>query len=174
MPLKAEQDKPFENADHSVDKPPKKIGKQKGRYARLQAARVAFSKIRHDREMWEQAGVGPGDAYLALWSHLIELRNQWHSQQGEENKRYFAERYCDVLIKLLPYERPRLAVVKVKSEHEQQHIPPEEMARALAKALTPEELELLDKVALKLVAPAQIDGKAEPVPEPPKPGKKRS
>jgi hypothetical protein len=99
-----------------------------------------------------------------LWSHLIELRNQWHSQQSEEAKRYFAERYSDLLLKILPYERPRLAVVRVKSEREQEHIPPEEMARALAKILTPQELELLDKIALKLVAPSPetIDAKAEP------------
>jgi hypothetical protein len=144
------------------------------KHAKLHAARAAFTRVRKDREMFEAAGIGPGDSYLALWSHLIEMRNSWHHATSQERKDFYLQRYEDVLIKLLPYERPRLAVVKVKSEHEQQHIPPEEMARALAKALTPEELELLDKVALKLVAPAQIDGKAEPVPEPPKPGKKRS
>jgi hypothetical protein len=167
MPLKAEQDKPFENVDHSADKPPKKIGKQKGKYARLQAARVAFSKIRHDREMWEQAGVGPGDAYLAMWSHLIELRNQWHSQQTDEGKRYYSERYIEVLKALLPFERPRLAVVRVKSDVDRQVIDPETMARQLAKTLTPQELELLDKIAIKMVAaPEVVEAKAEPVPEP--------
>jgi hypothetical protein len=164
MPLKAERDKPFENADHSVDKPPKKIGKQKGRYARLQAARVAFTRIRHDRELWEQAGVGPGDSYLALWSHLIELRNQWHSQQSQERKDYFSERYVEVLKALLPYERPRMAVVRMKTDAENQHINPETMARSLSKMLTEEELALLDRISLKLVAPAQIE--AQPAPEP--------
>ena len=127
--------------------------------------------------MFEAAGIGPGDAYLALWSHAIEVRNKWHSQQEEEGKRYYSMRYADVLGKLLPYERPRLAVVKVKTDADVVR-EPEEMARALAKALTPEELELLDKVALKLVsAPSTIDGKAEPVPTPPpkrgKPSKPR-
>jgi hypothetical protein len=135
---------------------------------RLHAARAAFTKVRKDRELYEAAGIGPGDAYAALWSHVIEIRNQWQSQQHEEGKRYYSLRYADVLSKLLPYERPRLQVVKVKTEGDQLR-EPEEMARALAKALTPEELELLDKVALKLVsAPAQIDGKAEPEPVRPK------
>jgi hypothetical protein len=178
MPLKPGQDNSFEIPDVSPIEPAAKVGKQKRKYARLQAARVAFHKIKADRELWEQAGIGPGDSYLALWSHLIELRNQWHSQQNDEGKRYYSERYVEVLTKLLPYERPRLAVVKVRSEAENQHIPPEEMARALAKSLTEEELALLDKVALKLVAPAQIDGKAEPTEyvstAPPKPGKRRS
>jgi hypothetical protein len=128
----------------------------------LQAARVAFNRVKHDRELWEQAGVGPGDAYLALWSHLIELRNQWHSQQKEERRDYFAERYAEVLRWLLPYERPRLAVVKVDPDAKAK-IAPEEMARALAKSLTPQELELLDRVALKLVSsPSTIDAQAEP------------
>jgi hypothetical protein len=134
--------------------------------ARLHAARAAFDRVRKDRELFEAAGIGPGDAYLALWSHLIELRNQWHSQQKDERKDYYAERYCEVLTKLLPYERPRLAVVKVRSDVDGQQIPPEEMARTLAKTLTEEELRVLDKVAMKLVAPAQIEAKPEPAPDP--------
>jgi hypothetical protein len=79
-----------------------------------------------------------------------------------------------VLKWLLPYERPRLQVVKVKSDHDQAHIAPEEMGKSLAKALTPEELELLDKVALKLVsAPNTIEAKAVPAEPVPDPFKKR-
>jgi hypothetical protein len=129
---------------------------------RLHAARAAFAKVRHDRELFEAAGIGPGDSYLALWSHLIELRNQWHNNHAEADRRYYAERYAEVLRWLLPYERPKLQVVKVKTEPGTPQLAPEEMARSLAKALTPEELELLDKVALKLVAPPAIEGKAEP------------
>jgi hypothetical protein len=73
----------------------------------------------------------------------------------------------------LPYERPRLQVVKVRTDHDQQQIAPEEMAKALAKALTPEELELLDKVALKLVSAATIDAKAAPAAEPTPPKRGR-
>jgi hypothetical protein len=68
------------------------------------------------------------------------------------------------------YERPRLQVVKVRTDSDQVR-EPEEMAKALAKALTPEELELLDKVALKLVSAPTIDGKAEPEPAPRKRGR---
>jgi hypothetical protein len=131
---------------------------------RLHAARVAFSRVRHDRELFEAAGIGPGDSYLALWSHLIELRNQWHVAQSPDRRDVFRREYVDVLKAILPYERPRLQVVKVRTDSDQVR-EPEEMAKALAKALTPEELELLDKVALKLVsAPATIDAKPE---EPP-------
>jgi hypothetical protein len=134
---------------------------------RLHAARAAFTRIRKDRELFEAAGIGPGDAYLALWSHLIEVRNEWHYEKDRKRKDFLAHRYSEVLRWLLPYERPRLQVVKVKTDQDQQR-EPEEMAKALAKALTPEELELLDKVALKLVAaPAQIEAKATPQ-EPPK------
>jgi hypothetical protein len=101
------------------------------------------------------------------------MRNMFVGAKTQERKDFYLQRYEDVLIKLLPYERPRLQVVRVKSDADNEHIPPEEMARSLAKALSPEELEILDKIALKLVAPTTIDGKAEP-PEPPKPGKRRS
>ena len=139
----------------------------------LHAARAAFVKIRKDRELWEQAGIGPGDAYLALWSHAIEVRNTWQRQKEEEGKRYYSMRYADILGKLLPYERPRLQVVKVKTDADTVR-EPEEMANARAKALTPEELELLDKVALKLVsAPAQIEGKATQPESPPGEQRKR-
>jgi hypothetical protein len=131
--------------------------------ARLHAARVAFTKVRKDRELFEAAGIGPGDSYVALWSFLIEARNSWQGAKVQERKDYWQRQYVEVLGKLLPYERPRLQVVKVKTDSDQVR-EPEEMARALAKALTPEELELLDKVALKLVsAPATLEAKAEPV-----------
>jgi hypothetical protein len=134
--------------------------------ARLHAARAAFSKVRKDRELWEAAGIGPGDSYVALWSFLIEARNSWQGAKVQERKDYWQRQYVEVLGKLLPYERPRLQVVKVKTDQDQVR-EPEEMAKALAKALTPEELELLDKVALKLVsAPATIDGKVEEPPPP--------
>jgi hypothetical protein len=141
---------------------------------RLHAARAAFTKVRHDRELFEAAGIGPGDSYLALWSHLIEMRNMWHGAKSQDRKDFYLMRYSETLRWLLPYERPRLAVVKVKSDADNRHMDPETMARALAKSLTPEELELLDRVALKLVsAPGTIDAKAEPAaPEPP-PGKRR-
>jgi hypothetical protein len=136
--------------------------------APLHAARAAFAKVRKDRELFEAAGIGPGDSYLGLWSLLIELRNSWHHANSQERKDHFRREYTDVLKALLPYERPRLQVVKVKTDHEAERIAPEEMAKSLAKALTPEELELLDKVALKLVsAPSTIDAKAESAPEPP-------
>jgi hypothetical protein len=141
---------------------------------RLHAARAAFSKVRKDRELYEAAGIGPGDSYLALWSHLIEMRNHWHYAKSQDRKDYYLERYTETLRWLLPYERPRLQVVKVKSDAEHQHVDPEEMARALAKALTPEELELLDRVALKMVsAPGTIDAQAGPVAPEPEPLKAR-
>jgi hypothetical protein len=40
---------------------------------RLHAARAAFARVRKDRELFEAAGIGPGDAYLALWSHLLRI-----------------------------------------------------------------------------------------------------
>jgi hypothetical protein len=145
-------------------------------HARLHAARAAFAKVRKDRELFEAAGIGPGDSYLGLWSLLIELRNNWHHATSLERKDVFRREYTDVLKALLPYERPRLQVVKVKTDQDAVR-EPEEMAKALAKALTPEELELLDKVALKLVsAPATIDAKVEPTierQEPVKRGRKR-
>jgi hypothetical protein len=104
--------------------------------ARLHAARAAFSKVRKDREMWEAAGIGPGDSYLALWSFLIEMRNSWQGAKVQERKDYFQRQYVDVLKALLPYERPRLQVVKVKTDQDAVR-EPEEMAKALAKALTP-------------------------------------
>jgi hypothetical protein len=132
---------------------------QKGR---LHAARAAFTQVRKDRELFERAGIGPGDSYVALWSMLIEMRNYWTGAKTQERRDYYQQQYVGVLKALLPYERPRLQVVKVKTDGDQ-HREPEEMARALAKALTPEELELLDKVVLKLVsAPATIDAKVEP------------
>jgi hypothetical protein len=139
------------------------MGLNRSKYADLRAARVAFTRVEKDRALFERAGIGPGDAYLALWSHLIELRNQWHSQKSEERKDYFSERYAEVLRWILPYERPRLQVVRVKSEHEAQVIPPEEMARSLSKILTEQELELLDRISIKLAAPAPtIDAEVEP------------
>jgi hypothetical protein len=136
------------------------------KHNRLHAARVAFTKVQKDREMFEAAGIGPGDSYLALWSHLIEMRNMWNFAKSQERKDYYQRQYTETLRALLPYERPRLQVVKVKTDHDAAHVDPEEMARSLAKALTPEELELLDKVALKLVsAPTTIDAKVEPGPE---------
>jgi hypothetical protein len=126
--------------------------------SRLRAARVAFAQVRHDRELFASAGIGPGDAYMALWSFLIETRNSWQGAKEPERKDIFRREYVEVLKAIL---RPRLQVVKVRTDSDTVR-EPEEMAKALAKALTPEELELLDKVALKLVsAPDTIDGKAE-------------
>ena len=72
--------------------------------ARLHAARAAFSKIRKDRELWEAAGIGPGDAYLALWSHLIEMRNYWQGAKTQERRDFYLMRYTETLKWLLPYE----------------------------------------------------------------------
>jgi hypothetical protein len=99
---------------------------------RLHAARVAFAKVRHDRELFEAAGIGPGDAYMALWSHLIELRNSWQSTKTPETRGIYRREYVDVLKALLPYERPRLQVVKVKTDQDAIR-EPEEMAKALAR-----------------------------------------
>jgi hypothetical protein len=172
MGLKIRQDDIVETPDNSENVSSAKPKKENPKYAKLHAARTAFTKVRKDAELWTAAGLGPGDSYLALWSHLIELRNQWHSQKSEGDKRYYAERYSEVLRWLLPFERPRLQVVRVDPDAKQR-IAPEEMARALAKSLTPEELELLDRVALKLVAPpSEIEATAEPVDQTP-PGRKR-
>jgi hypothetical protein len=101
------------------------------------------------------------------------MRNYWHGAKTQERKDYYQQQYTGVLKALLPYERPRVQVVKVKSDADNQHIPPEEMARSLAKMLTEEELALLDKISLKLVAPTTIDAQAAPVDTTAKPGKRR-
>jgi hypothetical protein len=74
---------------------------------------------------------------MALWSHLIEMRNSWQNSHEPDRRDIYRREYVDVLKSILPYERPRLQVVKVKTDSDQVR-EPEEMAKALAKALTPD------------------------------------
>jgi hypothetical protein len=70
------------------------------------------------REAIEASGYGPGDAYIALWDAIVDIRK---AQDDPGNNRprhdYLRDRLIQTLAIILPYERPRLAVVQVKEDH---------------------------------------------------------
>ena len=96
------------------------------------AAREAVKNLEPaHREAIEASGYGPGDAYIALWDAIVEIRQ---SQQAiaqkltsdalkpgtrvllERQRDYFRDRFIQTLAVILPYERPKLAMVQFKGE----------------------------------------------------------
>jgi hypothetical protein len=118
----------------------------------LAAARNAFRQHKADRERYEAAGLGPGDAYRGLWAILHDYRDQMLKTRSEKRRDYLMAQMANTLYRILPFERPRLQTVKLQSDPDAPIRSPEEMAEIMAKALTHDELIFLDKVALKLVA----------------------
>jgi hypothetical protein len=125
----------------------------------LAAARKAFRQHKADRERYEAAGLGPGDAYRGLWAILHDYRNEMLKARSEKRRDYLMAQVANTLYRILPFERPRLQTVKFQGDPDAQIRDPQELAETMAKVLTQEELELLDKVALKLVSgPDAPDG----------------
>jgi hypothetical protein len=94
--------------------------------------RIARETVRQMRPEYREAieeavGYGPGDAYIALWDELAELKRDRRSSarsltqptlEGEARasvqKRadYLRETFISTVISILPFERPRLANLK--------------------------------------------------------------
>jgi hypothetical protein len=80
------------------------------------------------------------------------MKERLAAAKSEEDRRYFQREMALTLHRLMPYERPKLTTVKLQGDPAAPVVPPEVLAERLAKTLSIAELELLDKVALKLVA----------------------
>jgi hypothetical protein len=125
----------------------------------LAAARNAFRQHKADRERYEAAGLGPGDAYRGLWGILHDYREEMLKTRSEKRRDYLMAQVATTLYRILPFERPRLQTVKLQGDPDAPIMDPDQLAETMAKTLTLDELELLDKVALKLVTgPAAPNG----------------
>jgi hypothetical protein len=125
---------------------------RKGIPNNLTAARKAFTQLKHDRERYEAAGLGPGDSYRGLWAMLHEWREELKHAQGEEKRNYYRTQVTNVLVKILPFERPRLMAAALSTDPNAPLMDMTQLAQMMAKALTNEEMATLDVIALKLVA----------------------
>jgi hypothetical protein len=79
----------------------------------------------------QASGYGPGDAYIGLWDELAELKNDQRQISKrltkpalkQATKTFLAARYdelrdkaIEVFTSILPYERPKLAMVKYEGD----------------------------------------------------------
>jgi hypothetical protein len=122
--------------------------------------------MKSERSRFEKAGIEPGEAYRGLWLHLLDVKDRISHAKNDEDKKYWLREYSLTLHRILPYERPRLTAVKVSGDPDAPVMSPEMVAETLAKTLSIAELELLDKVALKLVAGPVVDIDATSSPGP--------
>lgn len=118
---------------------------------RRSEARHAFKDHQADRERYERKGLGPGEAYRGMWAYLHEMLDHLNATQDEKRKDYFRREYITTLKAILPYERPRLQTIQLQGDPDRPVLSTEQMADAIAKLLTPDEISILDRVALKLV-----------------------
>jgi hypothetical protein len=134
---------------------------------RRPSAKEAFRKLKQDRERYEQAGLGPGDAYRGMWAYLHDSLAALRQAKTEERRDYFRREYATTLYRLLPFERPRLQTVKLQGDPDRPVMNQEQMAEVVAKMLTQEEIAILDKVAAGhaiIGAEASRRGGTEPPP----------
>jgi hypothetical protein len=133
--------KPVSKRLHSSEKP---ATNNDASFARQTAGATARSQS-------SDGGPRAGGAYHLLWHLVNETRREIRLARLEyplDQLRIdrLMETLAWLLVVLLPYERPKLKPVAAPS---QPHLAPEEMVEKLAE-LSAEELELLDKVALKI------------------------
>jgi hypothetical protein len=77
------------------------------------------------REAIEASGYGPGDAYIAMWDAIVGIRNEQaflptlklNDRAKAARGDYLRERLVMALSIILPYERPKLAVIQFKDDH---------------------------------------------------------
>jgi hypothetical protein len=55
----------------------------------LAAARKAFRQHTADRERYEAAGLGPGDAYRGMWAYLHDSLDRMKEAADESTKRFY-------------------------------------------------------------------------------------
>jgi hypothetical protein len=92
-------------------------------------ARETLRQMRpeHREAIEEAVGYGPGDAYIAFWDELAELKRDRRSAARsltqptlkdeartslQKRADYLQETFISTLISILPFERPRLANLK--------------------------------------------------------------
>lgn len=95
-------------------------------------AREAVKNLAPDhREAIEATGYGPGDAYIALWDEVVGLKHDQQtvrkkltsvalkpamSQSLRKHGDYLRNKLIDTFIAILPYERPKLAMIKFQPD----------------------------------------------------------
>jgi hypothetical protein len=137
---------------------PLNAGRKKGTPNKRTAARAVLRRI--DAEGIAGAGFGPGDAYRALWEQVGILREELAAEErrrsSDQSRRdTLRDQLVRVLHKLLPFERPRLTAITVKSDADN---PPR--VRADLSRLIDAELDTLERLCLK--AGAGHTGEARP------------
>jgi hypothetical protein len=80
-----------------------------------------------------------------------DYRDEMLKTRSEKRRDYLMAQVATTLYRILPFERPRLQTVKFQGDPNAPIMTQEELANSLATMLTLEELELLDRVAVKLV-----------------------
>src|SRR5271157_2888525 len=147
---------------------PPNAGRKKGTPNKRTAARAVLRRI--DAEGIAGAGFGPGDAYRALWEQVGILREELAAEErkrsSDQSRRdTLRDQIARVLFKILPYERPRLAAITVKSDADN---PPR--VKADLSLLTDAELDTLERLCLKAGAghtgEDRPDVTSRPLPEP--------
>jgi hypothetical protein len=88
-----------------------------------------------DQALFDREGMGPGDAYRALWLKTLEYKEKERNAH-EENKSLWGDRFVNVMRMILPFERPRLQAIKVEGDPNKPTMPPEDVAKAMAAVLT--------------------------------------
>jgi hypothetical protein len=132
-------------------------GRPPGYLNKRAPAKEAFRHHQADRERYERAGLGPGEAYRGLWRHLHDVLDDMKAAKAandEPSRRWFSKEYSQTLFRILPYERPRLQTVQLQGDPDRPVMNQEQMAEVIAKMLTQEEIAILDRVAIKLVTHA--------------------
>jgi hypothetical protein len=147
---------------------PPNAGRKKGTPNKRTAARAALRRI--DAEGIAGAGFGPGDAYRALWEQVGILREELAAEErkrsSDQSRRdTLRDQLARILFKILPFERPRLAAITVKSDADN---PPR--IKADLSLLTGAELDTLEQLCLKAGAGhtggARPDVTSRQLPEP--------
>jgi hypothetical protein len=133
-------------------------GRPPGYLNKRAPAKEAFRHHQADRERYERAGLGPGEAYRGLWRHLHDVLDDMKAAKAandEPSRRFFMHEYSLTLYRLLPFERPRLKTITLQGDPDRPVMSQEQqMAEVVAKMLTQEEIAILDRVAIKLVTHA--------------------
>lgn len=99
---------------------------------RRRIAREAVRQLSPEhRDAIEISGYGPGDAYIALWDEIAAIKQDQRSVVRalshpaiKATSRLSIERrasdlrqmFIDTLVSILPYERPRLAMIKFQGD----------------------------------------------------------
>jgi methyl coenzyme M reductase gamma subunit len=108
------------------------LGMSRSGERKRKAAREAVKQLEPGhREAIQASGYGPGDAYIGLWDELAELKNDQRQISKRlakpalkpATKTFLAARYDElrdkviaIFIDILPYERPKLAMVKYEGD----------------------------------------------------------